>query len=182
MSAISPIVIFAAPNTNNIRDYNDSEYGFTLTIPKYWVDFEWEHSALKGGKIREVQITQQNDLTSRATKFFRMEAGSPSAIFGLSNKVIQKISKEEMVDFYISQLFNGVVAYNISKTYTKGTGDKKIYVIEGSYREYGPYKAMRNDYFQFKGEKAYHWVTSYFTMSANHAATLDAISDSIIIR
>lgn len=179
---LSPVSLFADLGTNNVRDYFDSKYGFTVTIPKYWSDFEAEYSALKGGQIRDVYITQQSDIASRRTKFFSMQAGAPSSIFGLSNKVVQQVSKEEMVDFYISQLFNGVIGYNILKTYTKGTGDKKIYVIEGSYLEYGPYKVMRSDYFQFKGDKAYHWAYAYFETNASYAPTLQAISDSVIIK
>ncbi len=178
-----PLTLFALSPVNNNQDntYRDKDFAFTITIPKNWADIKKEYTAMKGGKVRSIYITQQSDITSRRTKYFLIEVGTPSSIFGLSNKVIEKVDKDELIDLYISQMYNGVIGYSVSKAYIKQNGAKKIYVVDGSYMEPGSHRVLISDYFQFENDRVYHWSINYFSNYSQHLPTLQKIADSIII-
>lgn len=159
------------------QTYN-SRNGFTVVQPQGWNIFTQEFTAMKGGKVETVFITQTTDLVSRTTKYFSMVSGSPDSVFGLNKKVVDRLSRDEMVDFIIDQETNLNIDYKVTKTSTKGEGENKVYMIEANYAVPG-YRAFRSERIQFKNGKAYWWSTMYLGPFANYATTLQGISDSV---
>ncbi len=162
--------------------YSDAENKLSLAVPKNWASHESEYTALRGSKVKEVAVTQYSDLVSRTAKYFLLETGSPEAIFGLSSKVVGRVSREQMLDFYIDQNSNFLIDFNVTKFYTNGADENKIYIIEAEHLVPGPYKVVTTDYFQFKNGKVYHWWISYFATHSNYASTLRSIAGSVEIK
>src|SRR5262249_37951024 len=132
--------------------YSSPQYGFVLKIPPGWNKYEKEITTLTGGTVDRLFVTQTTDLVSRPTKSFFMFVGAPEAIFGVSKTVAQKVSHDELVDFYIDQEVNSSIDFVVTKTYTKGTGPEKVYVIEANYAVPG-YRAFNKTYVEFKNDK-----------------------------
>ena len=161
--------------------YSNGKYGYMLTVPLNWNKYESEYTSLSGGSVNRLFLTQQTDLVSRPTKFFVMYVGTPESIFGLNKKVVQRVSRDQLVDFYIDQAVNSSVDFRIVKTYTKGEGDSKVYVIEANAAEPG-FRALSTSYIQFKNDKVYIWISSYLDSFAVYAPTLQSVVNSVQIR
>lgn len=161
--------------------FNGAKSGYTLKVPTNWNTYESEYTTLKGGKISRVLLTQITDLVSRPTKYFLMSVGTPEAIFGVNNKVIQRVNNDQLVDFYIDQMVNSSVDYRVANTRTVGSGADKIYVIDASYAVPGN-RFITKVYFQFKNGKTYLWSLTYRDSFANYAPTLQSVADSVQIR
>ncbi len=158
-----------------------SPNGYVVFAPTGWKIFNREYTAFRGGKEEDVYVTQETDLFSRTTKYVVISSGSPEAIFGLSTKVISRISKDELVDFYIDQATNGHIDYKVTKATTKGEGDAKVYLIEANYSVPG-YRQFSNTSIAFKNGKAFVTSAVYLGTFSNYAPTLQAIADSVTIR
>lgn len=163
--------------------YTNSKYKYAVTyVPKGWSYYESEYKTLKGSMEHKLLITQPGDLISRPTKAFLLYAGSPEAVFGLHSKVIQKVSREHLIDFYIDQTYNSSIDYVVTKAYTTGEGDAKTYTVEATYLLAGPYTVITTSRFRFKNDLVYHWSTHYFTTHSEYAKTLEAIAGSFQIK
>gem|GEM_PF-4020056 len=162
--------------------YRSADNSFSFLVPKNWSSYAYNFTALKGGKVEQVVVTQQIDTGSRTVKYFLLEAGSPASIFGLNSKVVEKLSHEQLLDFYIDQFDSSTVNLKIGKTYTTGEGEKKIYTFESTYTLSGPYTVIAVHSFQFKDGKVYHWFTRCFSTHSIFLPTLQQISDSVEIK
>ncbi len=164
------------------KPITNSAYLYTLLVPKDWVSFERTYTTFKGEQLNSVVVTQQTDISSRRTKYFFLRVGTPGAVFGLSPKVVQKLSQEQMVDFYIDNLSEGLIGFSVLKTEVKNEPTGKKFVVEYTAIEPGPYIIRGFDSFIFKNGNVYHRSVSYFSTHATYAGTLQSIADSLQIR
>jgi hypothetical protein len=164
----------------DITNAYSSPNGYVVYAPVGWKIYTKQFSAFRG-KEEVVYVTQETDLLSRTTKYLAISSGSPEAVFGLSTKVLDRISKDELVDFYIDQETNGRVDYKVTKTSIKGTGDAKTYVIEANYAVPG-YRQFENTSITFRNGKAYILSSIYLNTFSNFAPTLQTVADSIIFQ
>jgi hypothetical protein len=160
--------------------YNNNANGYVVFVPANWNKIESEYTALKGGTVNRVILIQTTDIVSRPTKYFLMLSGKPGSIFGLSDSVVQRVTQDQLVNFYIDQYENSSIDYQVSKTYTTGTGENKVYVIEASEAAPG-YRAFSVTHIQFKKGKVYVWYMWYLSTFSTYAPLLQKISDSVQI-
>jgi hypothetical protein len=179
VGSVMPIVARGQSLTGD-SVYNGAKYNYVVNIPPNWNSYDTEFTALKGGTVHRLLLTQYTDLVSRPIKYFTMQVGSPSSVFGVNKKVVENVTKEQLVDFYIDQLNNSSIDLIVTKTYTKDDGGNKVYTMEGSYAVPG-YRSMIKIYFEFKNDRVYIWQYSYLDAFPNFAPTLQQTADSVKI-
>lgn len=170
----------AAQSLTGMPLYNNNVYGYSVMLPSNWTPFEKKHTALKGGIVDEVLITQETDLASRPIKVFEVNAGPSESVFGLKSAVVEKLSRDELVDFYIDQLSHSLIDFRVTDTHTTGTGDGKVYAISANYAVPG-FRAIATINVQFKNGRVYIWTAEYLNQFPQYATTLKAMSESMTV-
>ncbi len=165
-----------AQTVTGVANYGGN--GFALTIPQNWVKSEREFSA-KGVTGKRLTIYQTNDATSRTTKYFSMVSGAPEAVFGLRKKVVDRVTREQLVDLLIDQEANANIDYIVTKTSVKGAGETRIYVIEANHSVPG-YRMNTVTNVSFRKGVAYVWTYGYLNTFSFVEPTLRGISDSVV--
>ena len=177
----SGVLLLAYSASAQVTNAYTSPNGYVIFGPTGWNIYQSEYNTLSGEKEERVIVTQDTDITSRTTKYVAVYSGSSQAVFGLRKAVLDQITKDELVDFYIDQAKNSHIDYHVTKTITKGEGNSKVYVIEANFAVPG-HRAFTTTLISFKGDTAYFRQSFYLGSFSNYAQILQGVLDGVIFQ
>lgn len=179
---ILPILLHAqvrlvgAASDTNYSGFNNS---ITVLQPQYWVVQENSFVTIKGQNLDYISLSDQSEQGGRITRSVDILHSTPAGIFSLPVGVASRLSRGDMVNYYIDQVLRTTIGSRVINTSVHDQQGDKVFSVEWEYISTSKLTFIVLDEFIFHKSDVYQVDGQYATFNPSMRDVIMKIEQSV---